>query len=307
MTELAVLNPEIEGLLREIAADPTSTLLRLPPSGLRRSRRLGELPDRAGTTGLNLAERELLRRWREEVAYLLLVACFRTLVSTSRYAHRISTIGDAHKMNPEGGELRTRVAENCAEAVLCPNLRDGVDLLQQLSNCETRHSPSVFNLASAAARLAPVEMASCYAALHLILESNATAGIRMMSNRSFNSLVARRMAAVNTAYGHERLGALRAALDSVNGGDWPAGSEAVRSVSGLVLSAQVGDAVSLRRWVDSLSSLAPSVTTIKKIIKKIEGRRRAGEWRPTDGATGRLRAFLSGSRPDWMEMANAFA
>jgi hypothetical protein len=68
MTEPILLDPRAEEILRDIAADPNSCLLRLQPDDLARSLRRGELPDRAGTTGLPRAERELLRAHRAEVA-----------------------------------------------------------------------------------------------------------------------------------------------------------------------------------------------------------------------------------------------
>ncbi|MCA9067038.1 MAG: hypothetical protein KDA96_28440, partial [Planctomycetaceae bacterium] len=66
------LDPEVEGLLREIAADPGSSLLRVErPKTLRP---LLEREHAAGArmAGLTNAERHLLERYRDEVGYALL-------------------------------------------------------------------------------------------------------------------------------------------------------------------------------------------------------------------------------------------
>jgi hypothetical protein len=71
MAEPLLFSPRLEGLLREMAADPRSSLLRVP-----RPARLGVVLERRplvgmATAGLTLAERELVRAHREELAMLL--------------------------------------------------------------------------------------------------------------------------------------------------------------------------------------------------------------------------------------------
>lgn len=307
MIDLAVLNPEIEGLLREIAADPTSTLLRLPPSDLRRARRQGQLPDRAGTTGLNLAERELLRRWREEVAYLLLVACYRELSFSSQYSHRIMTIGAGPSRRRQQFRYRVIAVADAVHFSGCPELKEAALLLQRCVASEATNVLEIFDVAAAAARLVSSDLATCYAALHLILRGSPTAGVRMMATVKPSGSTARRMVAVNTVYGHERNGSLRSALEATDHGDWPSGSEVVRAIAGCVLAAQVSNNSKLSQWVSALTELHPAPAVTNEIVEKITQRRIRGDWKPASGAEQRLRIALSHCPPEIAEIANAFS
>lgn len=307
MTDLAVLNPEIEGLLREIASDPTSTLLRLPPSDLRRARQLGHLPDRAGTTGLNLAERELLRRWREEVAYLLLVACYKGLSSGALHSHRLATFGAMPHRTTKRFHQRAIAASDLVRGSGCPDLVDAADLLRGCIASRAKGSMEIFDIAAAAARLVSSDLATCYAALHLILNSNPSVGVRMMAVAKPTSATARRMVAVNTVYGHERIGSLRSALEATGTGDWPSGTELVRAIAGCLLAAQVSDNSCLLQWVNKINELRPTKAATTEIVEKILQRRRKGDWKPAVGADSRLRAALSRFGPEMVEIANAFA
>jgi hypothetical protein len=67
-----LLDPEVEGLLQELARDPASTLLRVKrPESIRD---LADCGAKVGATqpGLSTLERHLVERYREEVAFLLL-------------------------------------------------------------------------------------------------------------------------------------------------------------------------------------------------------------------------------------------
>lgn len=307
MIDLAVLNPEIEGLLREIAADPTSTLLRLPPSDLRRARRQGQLPDRAGTTGLNLAERELLRRWREEVAYLLLVACYLRQTSSQTQAHRLTAVDATQVPNLPGFWSRVRAAANFSAEVQQVDLEECTRLLTGFRRREISWQHSAMDLAIAAFRIVPSDMARCYAAVCLIVNDSPGAGLRMLVGAESRLPAVRRMVAVNTVYGHERSGSLCSALDATNGGDWPAGSETVRAVTGCVLSAQLGDETGVSRWITNLVQIGPKAETVHGIVRKARQRRIKGDWVPKAGAERRIRSAVMGCSWNIAQVANAFA
>ncbi|MCY3001352.1 MAG: hypothetical protein NTV21_06070 [Planctomycetota bacterium] len=287
MTDLAVLNPEVEGLLREIAADPTSSLLRLPPSDLRRARRHGHLPDRAGTTGLNLAERELLRRWREEVAYLLLVACYRELSVNPQHQHRL------HRFHHEGTLNSTSIRRRAHSASLQLEARNREfeGPLQLLTRCVARDPslrPTAFQLAEAAARLQPSDLSSCYAAVYLILEGNPIAGVRLIEAVRSQNTTVRRMTSMNAVYGYERMGRLDAALEAAESNDWPAESQVARAVIACLIAAQTQDDVRLRKWVEKLKDLNPSEGEVAEAVSGSTRRRQRGDWRPSPGAGTRL-------------------
>jgi hypothetical protein len=79
-SEFITLDPEFEEVLREVAADPDSSLLRVP-----RPKRIRSLFDRGSAVGalepgLTRAEQHLLQVHRNELAWLLRQACLVKLV-----------------------------------------------------------------------------------------------------------------------------------------------------------------------------------------------------------------------------------
>lgn len=290
MTELAVLNPEIEGLLREIAADPTSTLLRLPPSGLRRSRRLGELPDRAGTTGLNLAERELLRRWREEVAYLLLVACYRQFVESSRGTGRVSKIPVIDRSAAVKLRARSIAVEGEIRLQGDPQVDTGLSLIQACTGVQRGGRPSPQSLAVTSGRIVDSELATAYAALALLLSGSPAAAIRLMQSRIPGDSIVQEMFTLNSAHAHEQLGRHDLALATLENRDWPDRAMLACSISGCALSAQVGAEASLQRWSKQLAAAASSRSEeFESSVHEMAIRRSMGQWSPKQGARDRLR------------------
>ena len=66
-----IFSPEIEELLREVAAEPDSMLLRMPREKVRGTLLENRSPLGPMTAGLSSAERELVRVHRDEFAYQL--------------------------------------------------------------------------------------------------------------------------------------------------------------------------------------------------------------------------------------------
>ena len=85
------LDPEVEGILVDIARDKNSTLLRVPTRDLGAFAVSGHV---AGTTGLTSAERHLLQTHRVELARALRDICRSSLrsnpVATLHLAEQVS-------------------------------------------------------------------------------------------------------------------------------------------------------------------------------------------------------------------------
>ena len=99
--EPIVLDPELEGILREVASDPRSRLLKVERTGS-----IGELinpnPITAAVAGLTVAERHLVDVYREELAWTL-----RELAVTSLFASEAAGLW-LHRSISVGEQLHVR-------------------------------------------------------------------------------------------------------------------------------------------------------------------------------------------------------
>jgi len=125
-------DPELEGLLRELAADPRSQLLRST-----RPRTAAGLLERAGAVspsraGLTAAERHLLEVHRDELADVLRRACLMRFYSDPARALYLNRSRDAQHAiafdTPE--RWRERAREALADARRSPRPLEGLDLLE---------------------------------------------------------------------------------------------------------------------------------------------------------------------------------
>src|SRR5436189_4868215 len=97
MPESLAFDPELEELLREIAADPGSRLLRMPRST--RPRDLLAIPEPVtrARAGLSVAERHLIEVHRDELAHLLRRACLIRFFSDPRKNMYLNRCKTAHE------------------------------------------------------------------------------------------------------------------------------------------------------------------------------------------------------------------
>lgn len=280
MSELVALHPEIEGLLRDVAADPESNLLRLPRSGLRRSVERAELPDRAPTTGLRPAERELLRTCRHEVAYLLLLACYRQQITAPENRYLVYSLNESGEV---AATLERRWLAFASQKLgLMPGraILNAMALLARCVSPDGQRWPTVLELAAASSRLDPSNTAHNYAALELILAHQPAAGVRMLEKLSSRTAHASAMHLVNLAFGYERMGSLDRAHAVLIGTEWPLNGHLTRCFMGLTLSAQRNQGAQAARWAWELNELVLGGGDIRPHIEGLKQRRRAGHWRP---------------------------
>jgi hypothetical protein len=118
------MDPELEGLLREAARDPRSTLFRRTPRQPIRRLALVDQPVRSSATGLSALDRHLLDVWRHELAGILYDTAL-TEFAMGQGRGRINL----HRDIDHAYELGTPAV---ARAKLASNLAEG--LLQDLSS-----------------------------------------------------------------------------------------------------------------------------------------------------------------------------
>jgi hypothetical protein len=168
------LDPRTEELLREIAADKDSCLLRAPRRELEHALVRSDYRGVETTVGFSAAERELLRTARAEVAYWLNVVCFRRLTedaATRRYCTRVIE-GDREYVAASIEELQL-ASQAAADDIATgfPEESGAVDVL--LRACKSLSSPgfaspTIAELASASLRLHPTYQARHYAVQAMI-------------------------------------------------------------------------------------------------------------------------------------------
>jgi len=288
MSELAALHPEIEGLLREVAADPESNLLRLPRSGLVHSLRAATLPDRAPTTGLRPAERELLRTCRHEVAYLLLLACYRQQITAPQNRYLVYSLNESGEV---AATLERRWLSLASQRLGLMSSRTILNSMALLARCvspDGERWPSVLELAAASARLDPSNTAYNYAALELILANQPAAGVRMLEKLRSTSAHSSAMHLVNLAFGYERLGSFDPAHGVLLEAGWPRNGHLTRCFMGLTLSAQRNQEAEAARWAWDLNEIVLGGGDIRPHVEGLKQRRTVGHWHPQPEALGIL-------------------
>jgi hypothetical protein len=176
-------DPELEGLLREIAADPRSSLLRDP-----RARTPGALLERPTAvhptaTGLTTAERHLLEVHRDELADVLRRACLmRFFADPDRaiYLNRSRSAGQELEIDtPEQWRERARAA--LADARRAPAPLEGLDLLEACLRPAPHEPVSITQLARASQRLQYTDVAEAYVGLDLVISNDREVGERVLT------------------------------------------------------------------------------------------------------------------------------
>lgn len=172
------LSPEVEALVRDIAAEPDSTLLRVPRLRAPAEHFIGSASVPLAKTGLSAAERELLSVHREEVA--------RTLREAA--THRLLTIADpkyhiADYVAPNVRRTPLDVAHFRSEMrELEPQARAvaGNGALDALLGAPIERWPSVLELASLSQRFASTDQARILVALALIFDDQPRVALRIL-------------------------------------------------------------------------------------------------------------------------------
>ncbi len=216
-----VFGKEVEGLLREVAADPRSSLLRVQRPRFVRGFLERQVPVPASATGFSALERELIRVHRQEVADAFLRACLARLFSEPRLApflNRSRTLEQDIQFDSLE-EWRTRAAKAIELSRKAPGDLPGIELLEAcVGGREHLRQVSITQFARAAQRLCPSDAAEIYVAIDLVHSGQPGA-----SRRLLQQVVARRPARFVFSAALENLGMAEARL-----GDYAAASKSYR-------------------------------------------------------------------------------
>jgi hypothetical protein len=178
MPEPLTFDPQLEGLLQEIAADPDSRLLRLP-----RATRLPDLlaipdPVTPARAGLSTAERHLIEVHRDELADVLRRACLIRFYcddsDRALYVHRIKSANEMIQVESaqHWRSSGQRVLQDAAEST---ELLTGLDLIQACI-AGTDSTVSITQLAQASQALQFTDVADDYIGFDQVLGGDPLIG-----------------------------------------------------------------------------------------------------------------------------------
>jgi hypothetical protein len=182
MAEPILFEPELEQLIREIAADPRSHLLRIPRPAAIRSLHSREREVSANATGLTLAERELVRVYRCEAAKLLREACvMRVMNHPEGKTWLVSHLTPVRQLRLRDTDDWSRRAQaTLADATAHRGGLDGIELIETCVSHPDATAVSVAELAAASLRLEPADPAWIYPAIESVHEGRFAAALHSL-------------------------------------------------------------------------------------------------------------------------------
>lgn len=284
--EMMNLDPKLEELLREIAAEPDSCLLKMP-----RARALPALFERgaivrASSSALNAFEREVLRVHRSELAAHLLRACAYKILEGDKTRHRVNR----HARRDQPAEIESpktsqasiqRIAEDSAAQ---DELADARDLLLHCVREPLGPTPGACELAAAAHRLVPSNEARLWAAVDLALGDQLRSALRLAHDvlEGFPSETETGCAWDSMTFAWEQIGNLGRALEAAEAGGGECPSRLSTHMNAFILGFQVGSRRSVelaaRRLEEIVSVDHPAVESFAETTIL---RRQEGQWKPT--------------------------
>ncbi len=198
------LDPRTEELLREVALNPDSCLLRAPRRELRDALERADYLGLSTQVGLSSAERELLRTARAEVAYWLNVMCFKRLTddeSTRRHCTRLIE-GDREYIPPSLDATRAGLAGAIESARDFRVLDAPIEVvLERLIVGDSVQRADVRDLAAASLRLHPT-----YQARHYAVQATQFLSDKRLSLQLARQLVQLSRGSLERAYAEAQLG-----------------------------------------------------------------------------------------------------
>jgi hypothetical protein len=205
-----LLTPEVEALLRDIARDPNSSLLRVERPARLRPFFAREAPASPLAAGLSTPERELVRAHRAEAAFLLRQACLMKLyagpeIEIERRLVRQVTVDKALEI-PELGDWKARGKRALDADAPDRAPADELALLERCVNAGSLDGASVAQLAAASLRLEPADNARIYAGLELLATHSY-----QLAGSVFDGIISSSAMTIDSAYAWNNLGAARAA------------------------------------------------------------------------------------------------
>ena len=179
-SEFVTFDPEIEEILRKVASDPDSALLRVPrPQRIRGLFERTE-PASAWSSSWSRQERQLLQVYRAEVAALLRDACRIKLFDPSRSPWHASPYKTPQQDRSNAAELARTVASVQGDAPAGEDLSTARALIEKCVAEPRGAEPTVAELAEASLRLEPRDESRVMAALDYIQREMPRTAIRIL-------------------------------------------------------------------------------------------------------------------------------
>jgi hypothetical protein len=169
MSSQPAIDQEVLELLGELARDPDSRLLRVPPDGFRRWLDATERPLSAREPFLIRSERYLLQEHREQVAFLLYKACQRALLGLPLWKSMVHRSA-GQNMQVEVPSFQWWLREVAASSSTQPTDRDAAEALRDFRSDlgpSARNEASPVRLATASLRIHPRDQTRIWLGLAL--------------------------------------------------------------------------------------------------------------------------------------------
>jgi hypothetical protein len=176
-----LIDPELEGLLRELAEDPRSSLLRVRRPADLAGVFEGAPAATAATAGLTSLERHLVQARRTDLAQLLRDACLIRFFGDpelDKWVARYVTVDEQVNV-PDESAWRGQARREAGMATSDPATCDGVALLQKCLRTSDFHSVSISELAVVSIRLEPTHHGRLYVCADLATRNQADAAERI--------------------------------------------------------------------------------------------------------------------------------
>ncbi len=311
-SEPMLLDPEVEELLREVAADPDSALLRVPRE--KAVRTLYEDVAAAGpvTSGLSAAELEILRVHRLELAWLLRQACVTKLVNGVNTRSFVGSYLTAKtrvtSVMPSEMPDTTHPA-TWAQASDSAWLR-GCRLLEDAIAGPARDVPTILDLALAAHRLEPSHDSRVLASQYLALAHSSRSAIAALRPVLASVAGSRISVCAWTTLGlaRNKQGQLVEAHLAYRSAAHADEGMPIPWLDYLALSFQVGKAEAVMHAARHLEGLiAPDHELLYWFVESRRQRRAEGEWAPTIAAVDTWNILRNQIGPVGRRVGDVFA
>jgi hypothetical protein len=293
-TEAPIFTPEVEVLLREIAAEPDSVLLRMPREKVKASLMETRSPVGPMTAGLSNAERELVRVHREEFAFQLRQAAWAKLAGDGVGPVVVSRQWQGNKQIPVPSSLEVR--DGIRGSARCSGLPEESQYpLPNWVDSPIGQWPSIASIAAVAHRFAPKSQDLIYAGGdYLIRRSPHTALECFASALGYQSDAA--IAGVifmNIANCHDQMGTLLMSISN-----WKVAHhydpERIDFVAfWFIVSLRAGQDLEVQAAERALTSLSHHSQQLEELIARVVARRQIGYWHSTEKLTAALARWSS--------------
>jgi len=288
-SEFITLDAEFEELLREVARDPQSSLLRVP-----RPKRIQCLFDRGAPVGgleqgLSSAERHLVHVYRNELAWLLRQACLVKLVEGARsqlYVNRyVREDREVDLTRP--ARIRERIDGQRPPDGTTSEAAEALVLLERCVSDPLGGEPGIGILAAASFRLQRTDEARIMAAMDLAQGASPRRAIEVLAdvlaNHPTPSNEASAWSQVGLAY--SRLMEFECARDSFRILCRLHPATAPAWLSRLTMDIQLGDVADIDDCASTLTdSLRHAPCAVRGFVESMVRLRAMNEWTPSPHA-----------------------